>query len=191
MKAILNLPWGKMSPVDLAYMSTITGTEFAESLRLGLEVFPDDEKIQQVILEELDTDNLRFEDYKESGDHVDMLNHFFGEKELWDDVSKEARGGGEAYLDTIRNDFTPLERMMTIASREMILPDVFSVILNAHDWSGFGLGFYKQYLDDHIRWDGDDGGHGDLVKHIELNPAVLKRFWEHRLKLYQSLPTNV
>ncbi len=188
LEAIKTLPWGRMSPIDLAYISTITGREFAESLRSSANEFEDDKKIQQMISEELKTDNLQYADYDKAGDHVEMLEFFFEKQNLLKDVTSEAVAAGEQYLQTIRETFSATERMTTIISREKELPEIFKSILNAHDWKKNNLGFYEQYLTDHIRWDGSEGGHAELVSHVPADENVLNRFWKIRHQLYKSIP---
>ena len=187
-KQILGLPWDRMNPVDIAFISTVTGKEFADSLRVGAKYYQNDKKILEVISQELQTDNLVFEDYDQKGDHVDMLIHFFDQHQLWSLVSESTKEAGNEYAREM-NLFSEEERMMSIVSREKELPSIFTKIVEAHNWKKSNLGFYEKYLRDHVRWDGGEGGHAELVDHISVDEKILDRFWKIRLEMYKAIPT--
>ncbi|MBT4856792.1 hypothetical protein HON52_01225 [Candidatus Uhrbacteria bacterium] len=186
---IVKLPWDRMNPVDLAFLSTVTGREFADSLRAGAEHYKNDGKILQMISEELQTDNLVYRDYSKKGDHVDMLLHFFDELKLWSKVSESVKEAGIEYVKGM-SALSGEEKMMCIISREKELPVIFTKIVDSHNWKDFGLGFYEKYLRDHIVWDGEEGGHADLVGHIDVDQKVLDSFWKLRLKMYEAVPLS-
>lgn len=181
---ILELPWELYHPFSIVMISLATAQEFAESLRLALEVFPDDKNLQLMATGELQTTNLRYRSYDRQGDHFEFLLHFMNKfpthANLFIRLSSHVT---EEYRDVLYS-MNKEERAMTIFSREQELPNIFHEILNSHSWGDFGLGFYKYYLEEHIRLDSEEGGHAELTQDHELDPEVLDRFYTARLNLY-------
>lgn len=182
---ILELPWGDYSPYSIVMISLASAQEFAESLRLALEVFPDDKNLKLMAAGELETTNLTYGNYKRLGDHWQFLSYFtvrFPHEAS--DFIRRSSHVTEEYLDAVRS-MTDKERAMTIFSRERELPNIFKKILGSHNWrEGYHLGFYEYYLKEHIRLDSEEGGHAELTQAHELDPEVLDRFYTARLNLY-------
>ncbi|MEZ4211146.1 MAG: DUF3050 domain-containing protein [Candidatus Paceibacterota bacterium] len=183
-RQILELPWGDYSPYSIVMISLATAREFAESLRLALEVFPDDKNLKLMAAGVLGTTNLTYGNYKQLGDHWQFLSHFT--VRFPHEASEFIRRSShvtEEYLDAVRS-MTDKERAMTIFSREQELPGIFKKILDSQNWEGYHLGFYRYYLEEHIRLDSEEGGHAELTQAHELNSEVLDRFYAARLDLY-------
>jgi hypothetical protein len=183
---IVDLDWALAIPEDIILLSRCTAIEFADSLRLAAKLYPNDERLKEMIDGELKTDNMAFADYKQKGDHWEFLDYFIQKldvrpsKPVIEEVMKN-------YAKALTVHFSETERAMTVFSREEELTPIFRRVADAHDWNGMGFGFYKYYLESHIRFDSGKNGHHHLTKHFPLHEDVLERFYQTRLKLYQAL----
>ena len=73
---IKKLKWEKLTANDLQQLmvlSTFSAIEFAESLRVALHVYPENEELKKMAEGELFTTNLNFGGYNLRGDHADFL----------------------------------------------------------------------------------------------------------------------
>lgn len=184
-KQIAELPWQDADPRDIILLSRATAKEFASSLRAGVELYPDDSRMMEMVGGELETDNMTYEDYVSKGDHWQFLDHFV--KKYGVVASKpEVEAAGVEYVRSVEA-LSPVDRAMTVFSREEELTSIFEKIVAAHDWEKLGYSFYIYYLKQHIFFDSGDGGHHHLTQHFPLHPAILEKFYEERLKMYQSL----
>jgi hypothetical protein len=185
---IMSLKWANLSEQELHVLVVFAGycaREFAESLRIALELYPESEGLKKMALEELNTTNLQFEDYKGPGDHADFLWHFIRKYNLVDGCG-DAVTFGEQYLARVRA--LPREvRAMSIFSREAELPGMFVRTLEAKNWSAVGLPSFRYYLERHIALDSADDGHAALVSDFKLDDR-LSDFYQARLDAYQCLP---
>ncbi len=184
---IENLDWSKADPKEIIYVSFFSAIEFAESLRQGASLYSS-LALDGMIKGELQTDNLKFEDYDQRGDHCEFLRHFIKKYYIRENTSYSVASATNSYRGFC-GELTKEERFETIISREHALPGIFQKILDSHDWEKLGFGFYAYYLREHIRIDSEDGGHGDLMKEmkIKMHEDVLKKFWKARYKMYKSL----
>jgi hypothetical protein len=180
-------PWDKAEPFKIILLSLATAQEFGVSLRMALEVHPDDENLRTMAAGELDTDNLTYRSYHQRGDHFQFLEYFILQFPTWrtsartENLKNAIRGYG-----VIMHNMSPEHRAQTIFSRERELPGIFEKILGAHDWDALGFGFYRYYLERHIMLDSASGGHADLTREHELNEDVLLKFYGARYMLYQN-----
>ena len=182
---IAALPWETATPDDIILLSLCTAREFSESLRLAKKVYPNDERLDEMMAGELKTDNMAFEDYTALGDHWEFLAHFVDKYHLVPSspLIEEAMG---RYLTYVRS-LSDADRAMTIFSREEELTLIFEKIVAAHDWDAFGRTFYKYYLAQHILFDSGDNGHAWLTKHFPVHEPTLEAFYKERLALYRVL----
>jgi hypothetical protein len=186
-EAIKNLHWEKLEAREmqqLMYCSYISAREFAEALRVALELYPEDAQLQEMARGEIETTNLPYEDYTQAGDHADYLEHFIRKSGI--EPNKDVRAHGETYLEACRKQDSYV-RAMTIFSREEELPGIFQRILQAPDWSAEGLPAFRHYLEKHIYLDTSSGGHHDLTQHFPVDERV-KLFYEARLDMYRGIP---
>lgn len=182
---IANLDWAKASPTDIILLSLCTAKEFAASLRLAVSLYPNDERLKEMVSGELETDNMPFEDYTKKGDHWEFLDHFI-KKHGITSTSPKLQSAMDEYVRGVEA-FSDTERAMTIFSREEELTGIFEKIVAAHDWDALGLGFYAYYLRQHIFFDSGDKGHAWLTKHFPMHEPTLVEFYKIRLSLYASL----
>lgn len=187
--AIKNLKWEKLSVCELETLMVLaaySAREFAESLRISLELYPESYELQEMAKGELMTSNLMFDDYNKNGDHADFLWYFINKHELTNRFPK-ANEAGERYLRDIRLLSKPL-RAMTIVSRERELPGIFKRILKAKNWSTPALKTFRHYIQEHIRIDSMEGGHAELLSGHVVTEEV-EKFYMTRLKLYKTIST--
>jgi hypothetical protein len=182
---IANLDWQRAKPQDIIILSRCTAKEFAESLRKALDLYPQDERLLEMVKGELKTDNMIYEGYVTRGDHWEFLDYFITKLNITPSISNLPLAMNE--YGKALDSFGPSERAMTVFSREEELTRIFRKISDAHDWNRLGLGFYKHYLESHILFDSGKEGHHHLTKHFPLHENMLKEFYTLRLKLYEAL----
>lgn len=186
-KEIKELNWEALSSKELQelmYLSHVSAVEFAEALRIALQLHPDDPQLREMADGELETDNMPYGDYTEPGDHAAYLEHFLATYNIT--PSPYLQAAGDAYLAATRQ-LSDEVRAMSIFSREEELHGIFGRILEATDWSAPGLEEYKNYLEQHIEFDSQEGGHDDLTKQFPVDDRV-KPFYEARREMYRAIP---
>lgn len=184
---IRGLEWKELSEKelqDLMYLAYTAAVEFAESLRIALELYPDNEKIREMAAGELNTKNLKLDDYDEAGDHSEFLLHFLEKNGL--SPSEELQRFANEYQESCRR-LSDNTRAMSVFSREQELPSIFAEILKARDWEAPGLEAFRFYLQEHIELDTSEGGHGELTEEMPIDDSV-KPFYEARLQMYNAIP---
>ncbi len=185
---IIALPWERLSARDLQslmHLSYFTAIEFAESLRITLNLFPDDNLILQMAEGELNTNNLSHDGYNKTADHYAFLEHFINRDGI--PLEKPVAMAASDYLSFCRKQSDTF-RAETIFSREEELSKIFQRITTAKDWKEKGLPAFRYYLDTHITIDSAEGGHHDLIKHRPVTQDI-SGFYQHRLEMYRSIPT--
>jgi len=187
---IRRLPWGELSPLHLQKLmifSAYTAREFAESLRISLQLYPCNQSIQSVAHGELCTNNLSYGSYRQTGDHADFLWHFLNEYQI-PEKYPESCAVGEQYIDDVHK-LSDTIRAMSIFSRETELVHIFRLILTANDWVADGLSEYRHYLTRHIELDSAPQGHGEQLANFEITEDVAL-FYEIRLEAYKNIITQ-
>lgn len=182
---IKSLNWENLDNQELQqlmYLSHVSAREFAEALRIALKLYPENENLQEMARGELQTNNLSFGDYQAKGDHADYLGHFLEKME----VPKHLTILGDLYQAACR-ELDDKTRAMSIFSREEELSGIFERILKAKDWSTSELTAFRHYLEQHIAFDSNKGGHHDLTKEFPIDDSV-KPFYEARLNMYRAIP---
>lgn len=181
--AINAIEWHLHMPESIIYTSFVMAREFAESLRAVMRTPSLAPSFAEMAKEELDTDNLQFEDYMKRGDHYEFLWYFISE------------GVSMALADTMDSDryrqdirrMSVEDRAMSIVSRKRELSDTFAKILAAHDWEALGFGFYAYYLKRLMELHAAESGCAHLLKNFPRNNAVLDTFWALHLEIYREL----
>lgn len=184
---IKNLNWENLDAYELQQLMQLSYTsarEFAEALRIAIQLHPDNKNLKEMAAGELQTNNLSFEDYRRKGDHADFLLHFLEKSGLNGD--EKTKKYSEHYLQACKT-LDKETRAMSIFSREEELPGIFERILRAKDWSAPGLAPFRYYLTEHIKLDSTEGGHADLTKSFPINDNI-RTFYEARLEMYRAIP---
>jgi hypothetical protein len=96
---------------------------------------------------------------------------------------------GFLYLRNVRN-IDDAARAASIASYEDTgLSRVFGAMLRAPHWYGRGQRAFRFFLEQHIRFDSDDGaGHGSLSRHLAPDDRVLPLWTAFRDLLAVAVP---
>ena len=185
---IRNLPWKDLDEIQLVrlmYISYIAAQEFAEALRIALRLHPADANLQEMARGELKTNNLRFADYDQRGDHSEFLGHFLMKIGFVPD----------AVLQTATHEYVLVCRSLpqqvraaTVFSREAELGGIFdAILLNGHWGDSEALSAFQYYLRRHIELDGEHGGHADLVSEYPIGDEVFP-FYLARRTVYDAIP---
>lgn len=188
-KQIRELNWMSLSTGELQvlmYLSWVAAVEFAEALRIALQLYPHHQGLRQTAEGELETANLAYGSFTKVGDHSEFLAHFIRENGI--EVPPPVREAGNKYLAACRS--LPGEvRAMSVFSREEELERIFKEILKVPaDWSAPGLPEYRYFLKQHIQFDSCEGGHHDLTRDFLVDNRVLP-FYRARLELYRPIPS--
>lgn len=186
---IKNLKWRNLSAdelEELMILSAYAAIEFAESLRITLELYPESCGLKEMASGELNTNNLLFNDYNRTGNHADFLFHFIDKNSLIAN-RPEIRDAGNKYRYEVRK-LKPEIRAMSIVSREHELPGIFREILKARNWSTPSLAAFRYYLEQHIYLDSKEGGHADLLSGYQVTDEVAS-FYRVRLEMYLCIPS--
>lgn len=184
---IKNLRWENLdgsSLQELMYISYVAAREFAESLRIALELYPDDEQLKVMAKGELQTNNLVFGGINITGDHADFLAQV--KSEIGFVPRADLLEKTDRYLEVCRS-LSRYARAMSVFSREEELSSIFERVLKAKDWSAPGLDAFRYYLETHIKLDSSKGGHHDLLSHFQIDDSV-RPFYEARLEMYKAIP---
>jgi hypothetical protein len=165
--------------------------QFRENLEIACALHPRDPKLAELWEGECDTDNLSpWPGVAEPGER---MNHDEFMRRLLafhpvdrDDKLTEA---GLAYLDKTRQ-IDDLARASSIASYEDGgLSSVFGAMLRAPHWHGQGQQAFRFFLEEHIRFDSDDGaGHGTLSRHLPVDDRILPLWAAFRDLLTIAVP---
>src|SRR5947209_2147893 len=102
---IKQLDWGVLNSADLTkvwYLSWVAAVEFAEALRIALELYPHHRGLTLMARGELKTRNLRLDDYVEAGDHHEFLEHFLRKHGVFGQIDGAMVEHGVRYLDACR-----------------------------------------------------------------------------------------
>ena len=186
---IKHLNWSNLDTSELTkvwYLSWVAAVEFAEALRIALDLYPDHRGLAKMARGELNTKNLFLDDYHQAGDHHEFLEHFLKKHDVINQMDETLVQQGVEYLNACRN-LSSADRAMTVFSRELELSGIYARILDAPDWSAPGLYAFRHYLVKHIQFDSGTGGHHDLTSDFPVDDHVLP-FYEARLESFRLVP---
>jgi len=165
--------------------------QFRENLEIARALHPTDPKLAELWEGECDTDNLS--PWPGVAAPGERMNHDeFMRRLLYfhaadrDDKLIEA---GLDYLDKTRQ-LDDAARASSIASYEDGgLSRVFGAMLQAPHWYGKGQRAFRFFLEEHIRFDSDDGaGHGTLSRHLPVDDRILPLWTAFRDLLTTAVP---
>jgi hypothetical protein len=165
--------------------------QFRENLEIACRLRPGDALLQKLSEGECDTDNLSpFPGVCTAGEklnHDEFMRRLLAFQQI--DCDHALTLLGEAYLDRTRA-LADLPRAASIASYEDGgLSRVFGAMLRAPDWHGAGSVAFRFFLEEHIRFDTDDGGgHGTLSRHLPVDDAILPLWTAFRDLLLAAAP---
>lgn len=165
--------------------------QFRENLEIACRLRPGDALLHKLTEGECNTDNLSpFPGICAEGEklnHDEFMRRALAFQTIECDHALTLLG--EAYLDRTRA-LGDLPRAASIASYEDGgLSRVFRAMLRARDWHGAGPVAFRFFLEEHIRFDTDDGeGHGALSRHLPVDDAILPLWTAFRDLLLAAAP---
>jgi hypothetical protein len=181
----------ELSAVAMAYY--YFSVQFRENLMVTASMFPNDEKIQHLVLEECDTANLSpwpgIAARGERMNHDEFMLRALVLSPMPEEVVDRVREAGFAYLQKSRG-YDADTRARSIASYEDGgLELVFRAMLTAPDWDSQTLRAFWHFLDAHVRFDSDpEQGHGALSRHLQPDDRVLPLWEDFYDLLIQAAP---
>jgi len=177
---ICALNWTNLTQDDLisvAWVYYYFSVQFRECLELALNLYPDDERLQQLDAGERDTDNLSpwpgIATVGERLNHDEFMRRALTLTEIPEDRQRFLSKIGLSYLHkTWRIERET--RALTLATYEDGgLERVFHAILTAQHWDCSLLQAFRHFLTQHIKFDSDpEQGHGSLCRHLTPDERV-------------------
>jgi hypothetical protein len=165
--------------------------QFRENLEIARGQHPHDPKLAELYAGECDTDNLSpWPGVAAAGErmnHDEFMRRLLGFHAV--DRDDKLTGAGLVYLDKTRG-VDDTARAASIASYEDGgLSRVFGAMLRAPQWHGRGQRAFRFFLEEHIRFDSEDGaGHGCLSRHLPVDDRILPLWTAFRDLLAVSVP---
>ena len=188
------MAWGELDSDEVMRVAKAYyyfSVQFRENLEIARALHPDDPKLAELWEGECDTDNLSpWPGVAAAGER---MNHDEFMRRLLDfhPVGGDDRltDLGLAYLDKTRR-IDDTARAASIASYEDGgLSRVFGAMLRAPHWYGKGQRAFRFFLEEHIRFDTEDGaGHGSLSRHLPVDDRILPLWTAFRDLLATAVP---
>jgi hypothetical protein len=191
---ICRMAWGDLDSDEVMRVAKAYyyfSIQFRENLEIARARLPDDEKLAELYAGECDTDNLS--PWPGVAAPGERMNHdeFMRRLLTFHGVDRDDRLSevGQVYLDKTRS-IDDAARAASIASYEDTgLSRVFGAMLRAPHWYGKGQRAFRFFLEEHIRFDSDDGaGHGSLSRHLAPDDRILPLWTAFRDLLATSVP---
>ena len=180
--------------MNVAWAYYYFSIQFRENLEAARRLHPEDDRLADLDKGERNTDNLSpWPGVAKPGEKMHH-DEFMRRTLILTPIPEAKRHALEAlgrnYLDKARA-FDELTKAMSIASYEDGgLEAVFTAMVSAPDWQGAGLGAFKHFLTEHIRFDSDpDGGHGALCRHLTPDDRILPLWIAFRNILVEAAPS--
>jgi hypothetical protein len=193
-EGICRMAWDDLDNDDIMRVAKAYyyfSVQFRENLEIAMARHPNDAKLAELFKGECDTDNLSpWPGVAEPGermDHDEFMRRLLRFHEAGQDP--QLTEAGIAYLEKTRaiDDAT---RAASIGSYEDGgLTRVFTAMLRAPHWYGKGQRAFRFFLEEHIRFDSDDGGgHGSLSRHLSADDRILPLWTAFRDLLVVAVP---
>jgi len=191
---ICQMAWGDLDSDEVMRVAKAYyyfSIQFRENLEIARAQHPEDAKLAELYEGECDTDNLS--PWPGVAAPGERMNHDEFMRRLLkfhpvdhDDRLSEA---GLSYLAKTRA-IDDAARAGSIASYEDTgLSRVFGAMLRAPHWYGKGQRAFRFFLEEHIRFDSDDGaGHGSLSRHLAVDDRILPLWTAFRDLLTTAAP---
>ena len=191
---ICRMSWQELNSDEVMRIATayyFFSVQFRESLEVARDRHPDDPKLAALWEGECDTDNLSpwpgIAAAGERMNHDEFMRRVLELHPAGHD--RRLIVAGLAYLHKTRS-IDPAARAASIASYEDGgLSSVFGAMLRAPHWYGPGQRAFRFFLEEHIRFDSDDGaGHGQLSRHIAVDDRILPLWTAFRDLMVAAVP---
>jgi hypothetical protein len=193
-ESICRMGWEDLNGDEVMRIATayyFFSVQFRENLEVARDRHPDDPKLAELWEGECETDNLSpWPGIAAAGERMNHDEFMRRVLELHP-AGRDRRliEAGLAYLRKTRS-IDPAARAASIASYEDGgLSSVFNAMLRAPHWYGPGQRAFRFFLEEHIRFDSDDGaGHGQLSRHIPVDDRILPLWTAFRDLLVVAVP---
>ena len=194
--AICALNWTALGREDLTAIAATYyyfSIQFRENLEIACQLYPDDEKLQQLELGECNTDNLSpwpgVAHPGEKLDHDEFMRRLLDLSPM-DALRRNFIDGiGQRYLNTVRQIDLDTRARSIASYEDGGLEKLFRAILTAPDWDSPLLEAFKHFLVQHIRFDEDpEQGHGALSRHLAPNDRILPLWLECKRIFVEAVP---
>jgi hypothetical protein len=191
---ICRMPWEDLDSDEVMRVAKAYyyfSIQFRENLEIARALHPEDPKLAELCDGECDTDNLSpwpgIAEPRERMNHDEFMRRLLAFHAAGSD--RRLTETGLAYLEKTRRIDDPA-RAASIASYEDTgLSRVFAAMLRAPHWYGRGQRAFRFFLEEHIRFDSDDGaGHGSLSRHLAPDDRILPLWTAFRDLLTISVP---
>ena len=193
---ICDLNWSRIDRTELtnvAWAYYHFSVQFRENLQAARDLYPHDDRLQELDRGERNTDNLSpwpgVAKPGERMDHDEFMRRTLELTPIVESERRRLREIGQRYLAVVRS-LEKTSRALSIASYEDGgLERVFRSILEAPCWEGALLLAFKHFLAEHIRFDSDpNAGHGALCRHLTPDDRVLPFWTAFRSMLVEAVP---
>jgi hypothetical protein len=190
-----DLNWSALSREELMAVSCAYyyfSVQFVEAVEIACRLFPSDRDLIELRKGECDTDNLSpYPGVAKEGErmnHDEFMRRIVALSTLDESERATVERLGRSYLAEVRR-LDPFTRALSLASYEDGgLETLFRAILTAPDWDESSLGAFRHFLVEHIRLDGDSGGHGSLCRHLVPDDRILPLWEAFRNVLVEAAP---
>jgi hypothetical protein len=191
---ICRMAWGELDSDEVMRVAKAYyyfSIQFRENLEIALSQHPNDPKLAELYKGECDTDNLS--PWPGVAAPGERMNHdeFMRRLLTFHPVDSNARltDAGLSYLEKTRG-IDDAARAASIGSYEDTgLSRVFGAMLRAPHWYGKGPRAFRFFLEEHIRFDSEDGaGHGSLSRHLAADDRILPLWAAFRDLLVIAVP---
>jgi hypothetical protein len=179
--------------IDVAWAYYNFSVQFRENLELASKLYPTDIKLQQLKLEECDTDNLSpwpgVASIGEKMNHDEFMRRLLSLSHIDQHRRFRLQEIGRYYLYEVRQVDTVVRAASIASYEDGGLERVFGAILRAESWDGPVLQGFRHFLTEHVRFDSDaERGHGALSRHLGLDDKILPLWRAFEYLLTESAP---
>jgi len=191
---INRMPWEELDSNEVMRVAKAHyyfSIQFRENLEIACALHPNDPKLAELRDGECDTDNLS--PWPGVAAPGERMNHDEFMRRLLDfhPVGKDEplTEAGFAYLDKTRESDDGARASSIASYEDGGLSTVFGAMLRAPHWYGKGQRAFRFFLEEHIRFDSDDGaGHGTLSRHLPVDDRILPLWTAFRDLLVTAVP---
>lgn len=193
---ICDLSWTSLTLDELtsvAWAYYYFSVQFRESLEIARNLYPDDERLQQLDAGERNTDNLSpWPGVAKAGEkmnHDEFMRRTLELTKIPDGRQQSLTKIGLFYLNKTRTIETKIRALALASYEDGGLEKVFGAMLTAPHWDGPLLQAFRHFLAEHIRFDSDpEQGHGALCRHLTPDERVYPLWAEFRKMLIEAAP---